>query len=265
MLHKPIDLDDVPAIETLDSAGMFGAAWDFPEQCRYALDAAMNSQLPLSPPFQNIVVTGLGGSAIGGDLLRVYGLKHLDIPVVVNRNYGLPQFVSPNSLVFVVSYSGNTEETLSAYKDAYERGAGIVVLTSGGRLGALARQDRVSLVTVPGGIAPRAATGYLFLPMLVVLERLGLVSGVEAEVTEVVGILRGLRTRYGLDSFLLDNPAKQLAMNLQGHIPVIWGASGTTEVVAQRWKGQINENAKAPTYWNVLPELNRTTRSQRNG
>jgi len=164
--------------------------------------------------------------------------------------------VGPRTLVFAVSYSGNTEETLSAYGEARAKGARVIALTSGGRLASLAREDGVPLITVPGGIAPRSATGYLFVPMLVVLERLGLAGGISAEVEGMIAHLQELRTRYGVDVPTRDNPAKQLALNLAGRLPVIWGASGTTEVVAQRWKGQINENAKSPAWWNVLPEAN---------
>ncbi|MDI6907072.1 MAG: bifunctional phosphoglucose/phosphomannose isomerase [Thermoanaerobacterales bacterium] len=250
-----IDLDDVRALEALDSMGMFRAARELPEQCRRALDLAADVPLP-EGPFENIVVTGLGGSAIGGDLLRVWAAGRLEIPVIVNRDYTLPRFVGPGSLVFAVSFSGNTEETLSAYGEARARGAAVVALTSGGKLAARAREDRVPLITVPGGIMPRSATGYLFLPTLVVLERLGLVAGIAAEVEGMTAHLQELTTRYGVETPLADNQAKQLAMDFEGRLPVIWGASGTTEVVAQRWKGQINENAKAPAYWNVLPEAN---------
>lgn len=250
-----IDLDDVKALNALDSMGMFRSVHELPDQCRRALGLATATPLPAGP-FENIIVTGLGGSAIGGDLLRVYAAGCLDIPVVVNRNYTLPRFVGPRTLVFAVSFSGNTEETLNAYAEAREKGASIVVLTSGGKLAERAREDGVPVITVPGGIAPRSATGYLFLPMLVILERLGLIAGISREAEGMIAHLQELRSRYGMNAALRDNPAKQLAMNLEGRLPVIWGASGTTEVVAQRWKGQINENAKSPAYWNVLPELN---------
>jgi glucose/mannose-6-phosphate isomerase len=203
-----------------------------------------------------VLVTGLGGSAIGGDLLRVFAGDRLGIPVLVNRDYTLPRFVDKHTLVFVVSYSGNTEETLSAYEMARERGSTVVAVTTGGRLGERATADGLPVVRVPGGIAPRSAIGYLFLPMVAVLERLGMFFGMRAEVEGLVTHLKELRQRYGPETPVENNPAKQLALNLHGRLPVIWGSSGTTEVIAQRWKGQFNENAKAPAYWNVFPELN---------
>ncbi|MDK2887287.1 MAG: glucose/mannose-6-phosphate isomerase [Thermoanaerobacter sp.] len=249
-------LDDVQAMYAADTKGMLKALWELPEQCARAWELGMAAQLPPAGQFKHIVVTGLGGSAIGGDFLRVYAARRLGVPVVVNRDYVLPEFVGPHTLVFAVSYSGNTEETLSAYARAREKGAALVVLTTGGRLGEMARQDGVPVITVPGGIAPRSATGYLFLPTLAVLYRMGLLPDPGQEVHECVSLLQSMREELKPEVPRDSNPAKMLAAGFYNRIPVIWGSSGTTEVVAQRWKGQINENAKAPAYWNVFPELN---------
>jgi len=249
-------LDDQNALTALDSIGALGALWDLPEQCTRAWALADGVTFPDTGPLSNVVVTGLGGSAIGGDLLRVWAAGRLAVPVLVNRDYRLPAFVGEDSLVFCVSYSGNTEETLSAYAGAREKGARVVALTSGGRLKEMAASDGVPVITVPGGISPRSATGYLFLPMLKVLHRLGLVDDPGAEVAELVTHLAGVREEIGPAVPEETNPAKQLARRLVGKLPVIWGTAGTTEVVALRFKGQINENAKAPAYWSILPELN---------
>lgn len=251
-----VDLNDVRGLGALDSMGMLEAAWNLPEQLEQAWLVAQDVPLPPVRDWRQILVSGLGGSAIGGDLLRVYVGDRLGIPVVVNRDYTLPWFVDQNTLVFAVSYSGNTEETLSAYAVARERQAAMVAITTGGRLGQRAAEDGLPVVRVPGGLAPRAATGYLFIPMLALLARLGMLFDVQAAVAGAAAHLRELRARYGPQTPVRENPAKQLALNFQNRLPVIWGVSGTTEVVAQRWKGQINENAKAPAYWNVFPELN---------
>jgi len=249
-------LDNARELSALDSMGMFQAAWNLPEQCEKAWSLVGEASLPEVADWRQILVTGLGGSAIGGDLLRVFAADKLHLPVLVNRDYTLPWFVNKYTFVFAVSYSGNTEETLSAYDAARERGASVVAITAGGKLGEKAAADGQTVIRVPGGIAPRAATGYLFIPMVAVLERLGFFSGMQAEVEGLSAHLQELRDRYGPQTATRENLAKQLALNLQGRLPVIWGASGTTEVVAQRWKGQFNENAKAPAYWNVFPELN---------
>lgn len=249
-------LDDLHAMYAADSQKMLESLWNLPEQCTRAWELGLAASFSRQQDIQQVVVTGLGGSAIGGDLLRVYAGGRLSVPVVVNRDYVLPKFVGPQTLVFAVSYSGNTEETLSAYREARERGALIVVVTTGGKLKEMASQDGVPVITVPGGIAPRSATGYLFIPTLAVLTQIGMLSGVGAEVEELSAQLQSLREKIKPEIPLADNPAKQLAVHFHNRIPVIWGSNGTTEVVAQRWKGQINENAKAPAYWNVFPELN---------
>lgn len=249
-------LDNQEAISRIDTQDMLAALWNLPDQCSEAWEIGNYVDLPAEVKFDKIVVTGLGGSAIGGDLLRVFSANRLAVPVFVNRHYSLPLFVDERTLVFAVSYSGNTEETLSAYEIASKKKSAIIVLTAGGKLKNMAQADKVPVATVPGGISPRAATGYLFLPMLAVLERMDLVKGVSEEVAELVQQLRLLRDQLGPQVELSGNLSKQLATRLYGHIPVIWGSSGTTEVVAQRWKGQFNENTKTPAYWNVFPELN---------
>lgn len=249
-------LSNPQAMYEADTMGMLQALWELPEQCVRAWELGLEAVAPFMGEVRQVVVTGLGGSAIGGDFLRVYAAKMADIPVVVNRDYVLPRFVGPHTLVFAVSYSGNTEETLSAYQMAREKGATVVAITSGGKLAETASQEGVTVVKVPGGLAPRAATGYLFLPTLAIMQRMGLVPDAGGEVAELVEVLRVLREKLRPEVPQGENVAKQLAANMYLRIPVIWGTSGTSEVAAQRWKGQINENAKAPAYWNVFPELN---------
>ncbi len=257
MTIRGFDLDNVDALYRLDSAGTFTSLGGLPVQCAEACwDLAEQVGLPEIEAISNIVVTGLGGSAIGGDLLRVYAAGRISVPVVVNRDYVLPEFVAPDTLVFAVSYSGNTEETLSAYGEARAKGASVIAVTTGGKLGEAALRDGVPVIKIPGGIAPRAATGFLFLPTLRVLQKLGVLPGKVDEITEMIELLKNLRKKLDPETPAEENPAKQIARKLHRRIPVIWGSAGTTEVVAQRWKGQINENAKAPAYWNVLPELN---------
>ncbi|RJQ27974.1 MAG: bifunctional phosphoglucose/phosphomannose isomerase [Peptococcaceae bacterium] len=251
------NLNNAKAIYRLDSSGMMTALGGLAGQC---VDACWNLTAGIEPPpveaVSHIVVTGLGGSAIGGDLLRVYCHDKIPVPVTVNRHYTLPSFVGRDTLVFAVSYSGNTEETLSAYEDARRRESAIVVITSGGKLKEMALRDGVTLITIPGGVAPRAATGFLFIPTLRVMEKLGFLPGMEGSIAAMIDHLRELWEKLKPETPVTENLAKQLAQKLFNRIPVIWGTSGSTEVVAQRWKGQINENTKAPAYWNMFPELN---------
>lgn len=254
---QQFDLNNFEGLGRLDSTGMMSALEGLPAQCSLAANTICRSvELPAIEAISNIVVTGLGGSAIGGDLLRVYTAGKIPVPVTVNRDYVLPGFVGPDTLVFAVSYSGNTEETLSAYEEARARGASVIAITTGGKLGEMAARDGVTLVKVPAGCSPRAATGYLFIPTLGILQQLGMLPDLNAEINEMAAFIKGLYKKIRPESPLEENLSKQIAQKLYKKIPVIWGTSGTTEVVAQRWKGQVNENAKAPAYWNVFPELN---------
>ncbi|MCL6612498.1 MAG: bifunctional phosphoglucose/phosphomannose isomerase [Peptococcaceae bacterium] len=250
-------LNDAGYLYGADSKGMFQSMATLAQQCAMACwDLSKGVELPPVEAISHVVVTGLGGSAIGGDLLRVYCLDRCPVPVLVNRDYTMPGFTGRDTLVFAVSYSGNTEETLSAYREARERGATVIAVTTGGKLKEMADRDGVPVIMVPTGIAPRSASGFLFIPTLRVMERLGFLTGIEKEVEDLVGHLKTLYGRLKPEVPVDKNPAKQMALKLYNRIPVIWGSSGSTEVVAQRWKGQINENAKAPAYWNVFPELN---------
>jgi len=256
-MKNPVDLNDTQKILANDPGKMLEALWNLPDQCERALAIGRGVKIPADyASVSNIVITGLGGSAIGGDFLRLFVNDKLGIPVVVNRDYILPKFVNSQTLLFAVSYSGNTEETLSAYSQARLQGARIVALTNGGKLKELAEKDGVPVIIVPAGISPRAATGYLLLPTLTVLESLGLLGDLSDEIKEVTAVLRNLREQLRPDLPEGQNKAKQIARKINGKIPVIWAASGNTEVIATRWKGQINENSKAPAYWNVFPELN---------
>lgn len=235
---------------------MFDFLYNLPEQFAECLQMEFPWVTSLRGNYRNILVTGLGGSAIGGDILRSYSMRRLPVPLVVNRDYVLPAFVGPDSLVFAVSYSGNTEETISAYAEARSRGAQVIVVTTGGKLGEMTAQDGYPVVKVPAGLVPRAASGYLFAPTALILEGMGLLPGVRAELEETVAVLRSRRRNLEPAKPAPENEARAIAAVLKDSIPVIWGSSSTTEIAAMRWKGQINENAKSPAYFNVFPELN---------
>jgi len=255
----------------LDKANMIELLEEFPQKMKDALRLGEEFSIPnnFSPAsasnsvpvpasaqnFQNIVVLGMGGSAIGGDLLSDYLADELSIPIVVIRGYDIPKFVDENSLVFAVSYSGNTEETLSTLKRCLEAKARIIALTSGGKLAVLARENNFPVIKVPAGIQPRAAISYLFFPILKALERLGLTIKRNEEIKETLNILQELSKEYGAKSPLKNNFAKKVALRLYQHLPLVYSSEGLLEAVAMRWKTQINENSKWPCFWNVFPEL----------
>ncbi len=235
---------------------MFEFLYHLPSQFEECLGFDYSAVLRVKREYSHIVVTGMGGSAIGGDILRCYCQGRLPLPVVVSRDYVLPSFVGPGTLVLAVSYSGNTEETLAAYEKARERGAGIIAVTTGGKLAEMASGDGNPVIRIPGGLVPRAATGYLFAPLVLVLEELGFISQVREDLKETVAVLEQVRREVEPSREQDGNPAKAIACQLYQRVPVIWGCSSTSEVAAMRWKGQLNENAKTLAFYNVFPELN---------
>jgi len=212
----------------------------FSKQCREALTLAGGISAPKD--IANIVVCGMGGSAIGGSLLKTY-MADSDIPVVVNRTYKLPNFVDKDTLVFAVSYSGNTEETLEAVEEAKNRGAKIIAITSGGKLASLA--DKV--IKVPANFQPRAAVGYLFFPMLSVLYNSKLIDVKNGDLNELIKLLQ--------DKEYFEKESKRLAKLMKNKTPIIY-SSDRFEPIAYRFKTQIQENAKYPAFNNVFPEMN---------
>ena len=211
---------------------------------------------PSDAPPKHLLILGMGGSGIGGDLLKGLLYDRAGFPVTVVKDYALPAWVGPGTVAFACSYSGNTEETLAAYQAALACGVRCVAVTSGGRLLESASSAGSPWVRIPGGLPPRAALGYLLGPMLGALYRWGWVDGLADEVEEAVGLLRELASRWGPQVPSRENPAKQLARALAGRIPVVYAASRLSEAAAQRWKTQLNENSKVFAAWNVFPELN---------
>lgn len=252
-----MDLDDLAALMRIDRSDMGGHLASFPLQCMEGVRLGREANLRIAREgLSQIVVAGMGGSAIGGDLLRNYLATDLRLPLWVNRNYHLPPFVSRGTLAFITSYSGNTEETLSSFRDAEEAGCQVVVITGGGRLGEEVKARGLPLISIPMGLPPRAALGYLFFPLLIVLEGAGLISPQREALQETEGLLAELGQAYGPRASTSENPAKQLALRLEGRLPFICGSQDHTEAVALRWKGQLNENSKHIAVYNCFPELN---------
>lgn len=248
-------MDDFDARSTSDTRNMTSLIEGLPEQCESAWRIGEEAELPSWPKPANILVLGMGGSAIGGELLRAYAADQLAVPVTVNRDYHVPAYVNDGTLVIASSYSGNTEETLSAYHEAKARGAKVLAITTGGQLAELAVADGFPVIRIPPGLSPRAALGYSFFPMLVAFQKLGLLPDQHQAFTEAVSVMRSQRDRLNVRVATPENPAKQLALQIQPGIPVVYGVVGWSAVVAYRWKGQINENGKHPAAWHEFPEL----------
>jgi glucose/mannose-6-phosphate isomerase len=250
------DLDDLQGWSTLDPQGMRTLVAELPAHARRGLEIARTASVAPMPEVSGIVVAGLGGSAIGADVVRSGFADRLRVPLTVHRDYGLPRHVGPDTLVVAASHSGNTEETLAAYADARRRGAPVVCLTSGGRLADAAVAEKVTVVRIPGGLPPRAALGYASFALLGVLRAAGFLDAIEADVEETVGLLDELARRYDGGQPERENPAKRLARALAGRVVVVYGSAARTEAAALRWRGQLEENAKTLAFHHLLPEMN---------
>jgi len=251
-----VNLDDSAYLQSIDPDGMGARVSELPLQCKEARTLAEGCSLPIEYSLVDaIVILGMGGSAISGDLVRTLIGDECSIPILVNRDYDLPGFVNDHTMVIASSYSGNTEETLFAFSRALERGAWPLAITTGGKLAEVCKEQNLPLIIFEYKSQPRAALGYLFLPILGILQQLNLIGNKSAELDEAVALLERLQKEIGVDVPEKHNPAKQLARRLEGQLPVIYGADHLSEV-ARRWKCQINENSKGWAFWEVLPELN---------
>jgi glucose/mannose-6-phosphate isomerase len=228
----------------------------FPGQLRGAARTSPGLSLPPPDSIHNVIVTGMGGSAIGGDVARAAVLDDARVPIFVNRDYLLPAFAGRASLVIASSYSGNTEETLQAYSAARRMGSSVACITSGGRLAAMARADCQPLLLIPGGLPPRAALGHSVAAILSVLQSAGLVKDVGAPLKEAADLLEGLALRYGADTPEERNPAKTIARLLHGRVVAVYASGRILEAAAYRWRCQIEENAKNLALHHTLPEMN---------
>jgi glucose/mannose-6-phosphate isomerase len=251
-----INLDDPEVFKQGDPEGMLARIKEMPRQCQQAWQTAMDFDLPADyARVDRVVILGMGGSAIGGDLVRSLAEAEAKVPVLIHRDYGLPAFVDSRTLVIASSYSGNTEETLSAFELALKKGAKKLAMTTGGKLQAMAEENNIPVFKIAYKAQPRAALGFSFIPTLCFLQKLGFLKDKSADVAEMIKVLEGLSARIGDTAPLSSNPAKKLAQRLYGCLPVIYGA-GTLAEVAHRWKTQINENSKAWAFHEVFPELN---------
>jgi glucose/mannose-6-phosphate isomerase len=237
----------------IDSLGMWAATAALPEQVAAAVGVARDLKgLPDREYIEQVVVLGMGGSGIAGDIMVAIAGPFLPVPLIVAKSYDLPDFVGPGSLVFALSFSGDTEETVEAAGEAAASGANVVTVTTGGELARLAGEWATPLVDVPSDIPqPRAALGAMAIPPLIVLEEVGLFPGATQWVDLAVAQLARRR-----DSLLLPgNRAEILARSIGRTIPLLHGAESLGAAATLRWKNQINENAKSPAFTAVYPEL----------
>jgi len=251
-------LDSIENMKKLDLQGMYDKIFNFPEQLAEAAKIGSKIQIDNKrfSDIRNIVVVGMGGSAIAGDIVRTYLAGCLDIPFFICRHYCLPGFVNKDTLVVISSYSGNTEETLSAFKEALNKNAKIVCFSTGGKVGQIAETNDLPMVPLPEGYPPRAALGYSFVPLLFLMAKLGFIDDISDDVSNLIAGLKEYRKLYAAEVASGNNPAKTIAAKIQDKIPIIYSGPELTDTVGTRWKGQICENAKCLAYNNQFAEFN---------
>ncbi len=249
-------LDQAELYSRLDPLGMVRKINDFPAVCRRAWQEALDFSLPAHySDVDEVLVLGMGGSAVGGDLLSGLVAGESKVPLLVHRGYALPAYVDSRTLVIASSYSGMTEETLAAFESSLKKGAKNLVITTGGRLAALAEAEKVPAFTFDYPAQPRAALPFSFLPLLCLMQKLGFINDRSSQVAEMISTA-SLMVGQANEKMPTDtNAAKRLALDLYENLVVIYGAETLAEV-ARRWKTQLNENSKAWAFHEVFSELN---------
>ncbi len=248
-------LDDLDYIKRIDTNNMLQAVTEFPKSALRAIDNTGRIRLKvLEGGYDSILVAGMGGSAVGGLLLKDWLFDTLKIPIVVNRGYHIPAWVNDNTLVYAVSYSGTTEETLSQYHEALERGCSIICFCSGGTLEERAKENDQTLIKFPKGNQPRAAIPHQLYNLMGITKRLGLISDSKwDEVMESIKVVEEHCSEMNPEIPMERNPGKRLAEEIKGYVPFIYAPRLFTSV-AYRYGTQFNENSKSPSSNNFYPE-----------
>jgi glucose/mannose-6-phosphate isomerase len=254
-----MNLDDFQSFQSLDPEGMLAHIDGLPDQLQFAWELGKQNPRPAFDGLQAVLIAGMGGSAIGADLLAAYAAPLCSLPIFVHRDYDLPAWAEgPKVLVICSSHSGNTEETLSAFDRARANGCQILSVTTGGKLADLSLTDGFPVWTFEHHGQPRSAVGFSFGLILAALYRLGLLPDPENDLLQAVKTMRAQQALIKASSPVDKNPAKRLAGQLYDRMIAIFG-SGYMAPVARRWKGQISEVAKTWGQFEFLPEVDHNT------
>lgn len=249
-------------IEKYDTSDMFSVLKNFPLQVKDACKIGKEApNFKIKPEYPNFLVLGMGGSAIGGDILKSYISAEKNtsqIRIDVNRNYSYPKYFNRKTNIIASSYSGNTEETNNSLSSAISEFENFICISSGGEISNIAEKNELPLIKIPSGLQPRCALGYSFFPMLYIISNSGLLSSeakdlIEIQINETLDLIK---RKSEIFSNFNNNPAIDLAKKLYGKQVVIYSACERLDSVNTRWRCQIQENAKQLAFGSYLPEMN---------
>lgn len=249
-----MNLNNSSEFKELDSANYLGHIHSLPNQLLHAWEAGMQYPLNIIDTPRMVIICGMGGSAIGGELVAAYARRVGRCPVVILRDYDLPAWaLNPDTMIVASSYSGNTEETLSAFRQAIEAGCKLLAITRGGELAGLANQAGAPIWRIEHESQPRAAVANSFGLLTALFHRLGVIPNPQREILMAAERMRALQKQLDVESPLKENPAKRQAGQMYGRMVCFIG-SDLMAPVARRWAGQVNELAKAWAQFLELPE-----------
>jgi glucose/mannose-6-phosphate isomerase len=252
-------LDDYLDFRKIDAGDMYAHIEGLPDQLLSAWELGKKQPLSIKGEIKSIIVAGMGGSAIGADLAAAYLSPHCVAPIIVHRDYGLPAWAKgPETLMIASSHSGNTEETLSVFDQALKNGCQVVAITRGGKLADLGDTSGAPVWRFKHDGMPRAAVGFSFGLLVALISRLGLTPGLTPDIHAVVKLMLEQRETLKKEKPISQNPAKSLAVKLESRFVSVVG-SDYLAPVARRWKGQMNELAKANANFEYLPEMDHNT------
>ncbi len=249
----PVDLDDLKLLSKIDRSNMIGAVDRFPDIFLRSRDEEGVSLTKTRSSFRSLVLMGMGGSASAADVVLDWLKESLPLPSLVHREPRLPAFVNSRTLFIALSYSGETAETLAAFREAKNRGSTLVGIGHGGSLASFCHRFNAPFIQVEASLAPRAALGQLIVAAAIALENAELIRSTTREISKAAQELVRLRRRCRIENILEDNPAKSLAVKMLGHLPVVYSLQRMSSV-ARRFKNQLAENSKLLAKYDLLPE-----------
>ena len=249
-------LDNIEKIQEIDKSNMLDTLIEFPNQIKEAVEIANAVNMETFFKIDNVIITGMGASGISGDIVSSLFRDKIDVPFYVNKEYDLPKWVRKDTLTIFFSYSGNTDETISAFKIASQKKCRIITISSGGKLQELSEKRGVTHITIPSGYQPRVAIAFSLFSLIVILKRVGLLRNeIETEINETIVLIKELVDSINKTIVEEQNPAKQIARRIFNNIPQIYGW-GIYSPIATRWRQQFNENSKVIARAETIPESN---------